>query len=66
MAFDGITAKKVIDELNTCLISGKINKIYEPNKNEVILGIYNNGKNYALNVNISSNYRIHLTTNSEV
>ncbi len=65
MAFDGIVSKKVVDELNCCLINGKINKIYEPNKNEVILGIYNNGKNYALNINISSNYRIHLTTKSK-
>ena len=66
MAFDGIVLKNVISELNTCLIGGKINKIYEPNKNEIILGIYSNGKNYGLLCNISSNaYRMHLTTNSK-
>ena len=34
MAFDGIVAKAVVSELNTCLIKGKINKIIEHNKNE--------------------------------
>ena len=63
MAFDGIIIKSIISELNTFLINGKINKVFNPNKNEVILGIYANGKNYALNICIdSSNYRIHLTT----
>ncbi len=66
MAFDGIVVKSVVSELNTCLINGKINKVYQPNKNEVLLGIYSNGKNYALNISIdSSNYRVHLTTNSK-
>ena len=66
MAFDGIVTKAVVSELNTCLINGKINKIFEPNKNEILLGIYSGGKNYCLNVSIDSvNYRINLTTNSK-
>lgn len=66
MAFDGIVTKAVVSELNTCLINGKINKIFEPNKNEILLGIYSGGKNYCLNISIDSvNYRIHLTTNSK-
>ena len=66
MAFDGIVTKAVVSELNTCLINGKINKIFEPNKNEILLGVYSSGKNYCLNVSIDSvNYRIHLTTNSK-
>ena len=66
MAFDGIVLKKVITELSSCLIGGKINKIFEPSNNEIILGIYSGGKNYALLLNIlSSNYRIHLTTTSK-
>ena len=36
MAFDGIVTKAVIAELNHCLINGKINKIFEPNKNEIL------------------------------
>ena len=29
MAFDGITLKSVIFELNSCIIGGKINKIFQ-------------------------------------
>ena len=66
MAFDGIVTKAVVSELNTCLINGKINKIFEPNKNEILLGVYSSGKNYCLNVSIDSvNYRVNLTTNSK-
>lgn len=66
MAFDGIVTKAVVSELNTCLINGKINKIFEPNKNEILLGIYSGGKNYCLNVSIDSvNYRLNLTTSSK-
>lgn len=63
MAFDGIILKSIVCELNTTLNNGKINKVFEPTKNDIILGIYANGKNYALNICIDAvNYRIHLTT----
>ena len=63
MAFDGIVAKKVIDELQN-IKDFKIDKIYEPDKNTVILGLYGNFSNVSLLTCISSNnYRIHLTTN---
>ena len=62
MAFDGLTAKSVCNELD-CLIGGKITKIFEPNKNEIILGVYSNSSNYALNISIDSSlYRLNLTT----
>ena len=65
MAFDGVVTKSIVNELQ-CLINGKINKIFEPNKNELLLGIYCGGKNFALNISIDSvNYRINLTTNSK-
>ena len=64
MAFDGITLKKIISELQI-LINGKVNYIYIPNSNNIVLGIYN-GANYALNIDTSaSNYRINLTTKSK-
>lgn len=66
MAFDGIVLKKVTNELSSCLTGGKINKVFEPSNNEIVLGIYSGGKNYALLCNISSSsYRIHLTTTSK-
>ena len=61
MAFDGICCKSIVSELNNLIVGGKINKIYEPNKNEIILDIYNN-KKFMLNICIdSSNCRINLT-----
>ena len=66
MAYDGIVTKSIIAELKTIILDGKINKVFEPNKNEIILGIYAGGKNYALNICIeSSNCRMHLTTHSK-
>ena len=62
MAFDGFINKSVVTELNTCLIGGKINKVYQPNKDEIILNIYSNSNNYNLDICInSSNCRINLT-----
>lgn len=61
MAFDGLITNSIISELNTCLTGGKINKIYEPNKNEILLDIYNQ-KKFMLNICIdSTNCRINLT-----
>lgn len=65
MAFDGFTLKAVIQELNSCLINGKITKIYQPLPEEIVLGIYSGGKNYALSVNVSALYSLHLTTTSK-
>lgn len=50
MAFDGFITKSIITELNKTIIGAKVNKVYEPNKNEVLLSLYNNGKNYSLNL----------------
>ena len=65
MAFDGIVTKAITSELQQ-LIGGRIDKIYEPNKNDIILGFYLNGVNYALNICTNSqNYRLHLTTHAK-
>ena len=37
MAFDGIICSKIVTELNKTILNGKINKIYEPNKNEILI-----------------------------
>ena len=66
MAFDGIVTRQIVKELNECLIDGKINKVFEPNKNEILLGIYSNGKNFLLNICIDSvNCRINLTNSTK-
>lgn len=61
MAYDGIVAKKVVEELQN-IINYKIDKIYQPDTNTIILGLYGNFTNIAMLVSISSNnYRLHLT-----
>ena len=61
MAFDGITLKNIIFELNE-LINGKVDSIYEPTENSLLIKIYNK-KLYCLNIDTSAtNYRIHMTT----
>lgn len=40
MAYDGLVTKAIVNELNKKIAGGKINKVFEPNKNEIILGIY--------------------------
>lgn len=64
MAFDGIVAKSIIKELEP-LIGGKIDKIHEPDRNTIVLGIYSQGENHSLNICIDArNCRINLTTHS--
>ena len=65
MAFDGIVTKAITSELQQ-LIGSRIDKVYEPNKNDIILGFYLNGVNYALNICTNAqNYRLHLTTHAK-
>ena len=62
MAFDGIVTKAIASELQE-LAGARIDKIFQPNQNNVILGFYLSGTNYALNICTNSqNYRVHLTT----
>ena len=62
MAFDGFITKSIISELKGLIIGAKVNKVYEPTKNEVVLSLYNNGENYLLNLCANPEFcRIHLT-----
>ena len=59
MAFDGIVTKTITKELEH-IINYKIDKIYEPDKNTIIIGLYGKGENLALLLCISANNcRIH-------
>lgn len=48
MAFDGITVAAVTEELNQTLVGGRIYKIAQPESDELILTIKNNGSQYKL------------------
>lgn len=66
MAFDGIVTKCVVSELNNSILNSKVNKIFEPTKNDIMLGLYNSGLNYCLHICINpSTCRLNLTTHSK-
>ena len=66
MAFDGFITKSIISELNQVIIGAKVNKVFEPTKNDIILGLYNNGTNYSLSISSNPDFcRICLTTYSK-
>lgn len=66
MAFDGIVTKSIVSELQN-IVGSKIDKIHEPDRNTIILGLYFQGKTYALNICIDAhNCRLNLTTHSKV
>lgn len=65
MAFDGIVTKAIAQEISE-LSGARVDKVFQPNKNEIILGLYLNKKNYATDICIEAqNCRINLTTNSK-
>ena len=66
MAFDGIVTKAIVTELQE-LVGSKIDKVHEPDKNTIVLGLYSQGKNYALNICIDAhNCRLNLTTHNKL
>ena len=65
MSFDGIFTKAVVDEITPLLLNGKINKINQPDKNEINIQIYNK-ENYKLLLSCANNLsRIHLSEKSK-
>ena len=66
MAFDGFLTKAIIEELKPHLIGGKVNKVFEPTKNDIVISLYNSGNNYALSLSANpETCRIGLTTYSK-
>lgn len=63
MSFDGTLLKAVVTELNQTLLSGRITKIYQPYKTELIFTIRANGANQQLLLSANPSFaRLHLTT----
>ncbi len=54
MAFDAGMLACVINEININARGGKIEKIYQPEKEEIVLSIRSNGKNSRLLINVGS------------
>ena len=64
MAFDGITVAALVKELDTLLRDGHIQKIAQPEPDELLLTIKNNRTNYKLKLSASASLPLfHLTEN---
>ncbi|WP_409253646.1 NFACT family protein [Bacillus sp. SCS-153A] len=65
MSFDGLFTKAMSEELGDMLKGGRINKIHQPYKNEVILIVRSQGKNHKLLLSAHPSYaRAQLTSQS--
>ena len=63
MAFDGIVTNAVARELKDTLLLGKIEKIYQPESDELVFHIHTKKGNYRLYASSGSDHaRIHLIT----
>ncbi|AOM12519.1 Rqc2 family fibronectin-binding protein [Bacillus thuringiensis] len=62
MAFDGLFTRAITHEIANSLYTGRISKIYQPSKYEILLHIRANGKNQKLILSSHPTYaRLHLT-----
>ncbi|HIS27998.1 MAG TPA: NFACT family protein [Candidatus Avamphibacillus intestinigallinarum] len=62
MPFDGIVTRAATNELQSKVLPGKINKIYQPTNSELVLTIRSNRQNYNLLLSIHPTYaRFHIT-----
>ena len=63
MALDGLVIHSIVDELHKKLLGGKIDKVYQPENDEVVLHIRNNKENFKLVLSCSaSNPRVYLVS----
>lgn len=66
MAFDGITIANIVSEMNHTITGGKINKIAQPENDELIITVKNNKQQYRLFLSASASLPlIYLTENNK-
>ena len=62
MAFDGIVTRSIVSELNNNIVGGRIDRVYQPEKDEIVIQIRSKGNNYKFLISASNNNpRFHLT-----
>lgn len=65
MSFDGMVAGAVAHQLNNVLTGGKIEKIYQPEADEIVLNVHSGRENYKLYISSNSSHaRMHLITDT--
>lgn len=66
MPIDGVVVRNIVTELNSKILNGKIDKITQPEPDEIILTVRSAGENFKLLLSSSASYpRVHLTTVSK-
>ncbi|HWR60591.1 MAG TPA: NFACT RNA binding domain-containing protein [Clostridia bacterium] len=66
MPFDGSVVNSIVHELNSKLVNGKIDKIYQPEKDELVISVRSYKDTCKLLLSASSTYpRVHLTEESK-
>ena len=64
MALDGLVIHSIVNELSSKILGGKIDKVYQPENDEIFLHIRNNKENFKLVLSASSsNPRVYLANN---
>ncbi|MDZ5474401.1 NFACT RNA binding domain-containing protein [Bacillus sp. 31A1R] len=65
MSFDGLFTRAMTEELSLNLKGGRINKIHQPFKNEIVLVVRANGKNHKLLLSVHPSYARAQLTNEQ-
>ena len=62
MALDGITVSNSVYELSSLLKGGRMDKIYQPQKDEIVISVRNNSQVYKLLLSANPSHpRLHIT-----
>ncbi|TYQ15616.1 UNVERIFIED_CONTAM: putative ribosome quality control (RQC) complex YloA/Tae2 family protein [Acetivibrio alkalicellulosi] len=66
MPFDGVVVKNIVNDLSIALTGGRIEKIYQPEYDEILINLRSKGQNHKLVMSANASYpRIHLTNNTK-
>ena len=64
MAFDAITVRNIVNELNNTIINAKIDKIHQPERDELLISLRTRENTYKLVISASAAHpRLHFTDN---
>jgi predicted ribosome quality control (RQC) complex YloA/Tae2 family protein len=66
LPFDGVVVKCIVNELSDMLLGGRIEKIFQPESDEIILNVRAKGQNLKLLLSANPSYpRVHFTESSK-
>ncbi|MBE6897345.1 MAG: fibronectin/fibrinogen-binding protein [Ruminococcaceae bacterium] len=65
MALDGLAVHALVNELSESLSGGKVDKIFQPERDKIILNIRNSNKNFKLLISVNpQGARVNITENT--